>query len=394
MSTTTEEAPELFSLAPTQIKAIPKPTLDVGDIIDAIFKRLSDADDIQKIEAINDLKRALHSISPFHKEPVDCVLWFPNESVVANLWNPNSVAPPEMQLLEVSILQDGYTQPIVGMKTQTGIETVDGFHRGRVGKESKPVRERVLGYLPVAVINSEREDKADRIAATIRHNRARGKHKVEAMSDIVVELKRRNWSDDKIARELGMDADEVLRLCQITGIAELFADQEFSQSWDLAQPPDDLDVQLEDGMEVEPADPGRIYHTYEKWESFAAGFYETKAPDGMSKDDCEFAYRDFLKDTPRFESALERVITEWEKSCEHCLTNESMNRIAWMGQAAMCIATGVPSQFRAGFNLLSETDQRTADETALEYLNKWLAQRGKEPLTWEQAQNKTVANQY
>lgn len=200
----------------------------------------------ERVEALNRIRLALHEISPFASEPVDCVVWVKSEEVTANDYNPNSVAPPEMKLLEVSILEDGYTQPVVGMKTEKGIETIDGFHRGRVGKESKPVRKRVMGYLPVAIINSDREDRADRIASTIRHNRARGKHKVEAMSDIVVELKRRNWSDDKISRELGMDADEVLRLCQITGIAELFADQEFSESWDLKDAPEDPEITLEE----------------------------------------------------------------------------------------------------------------------------------------------------
>jgi ParB-like chromosome segregation protein Spo0J len=103
----------------------------------------------------------------------------------------------------------------------------------------------VHGYLPVVEINGQRTDKADRIAATIRHNRARGKHKVDSMSEIVVELKRRNWSDDKIARELGMDPDEILRLCQITGLAELFKDQEFSKAWDIDDSIDDGGVDLE-----------------------------------------------------------------------------------------------------------------------------------------------------
>jgi ParB-like chromosome segregation protein Spo0J len=112
-------------------------------------------------------------------------------------------------------------------------EVIDGFHRNRVGKECKEIQERVNGYLPVVSINKTREDKGDRIASTIRHNRARGKHKVTAMSDIVVDLKKRNWSDDKIARELGMDADEVLRLCQISGLAEMFTEHEFSQAWEI-----------------------------------------------------------------------------------------------------------------------------------------------------------------
>ena len=109
---------------------------------------------------------------------------------------------------------------------------VDGFHRNRVGKECKAVKERIKGYLPLTVINPDREDRSDRIAATIRHNRARGKHQVGAMSDIVQELKRRNWSNEKIGRELGMEPDEVLRLAQISGLAELFADKEFSEAWE------------------------------------------------------------------------------------------------------------------------------------------------------------------
>jgi ParB-like chromosome segregation protein Spo0J len=186
----------------------------------------------EKIKAINDIKLALHQISPFKNEPVDCVLWVPADNVEANDYNPNSVAPPEMKLLELSIQEDGYTQPIVVWGKNDYYEVVDGFHRNRVGKESKSIRERIYGYLPIVPINQDRQDRSDRIAATIRHNRARGKHQVSAMSDIVLELSRRNWSDEKIGRELGMDPDEVLRLKQITGLAELFADSEFSEAWE------------------------------------------------------------------------------------------------------------------------------------------------------------------
>jgi ParB-like chromosome segregation protein Spo0J len=187
----------------------------------------------ERIDTLNKLRIALHKHSPFAGEPVDLVQWVRAESVEANDYNPNSVAPPEMKLLEQSIVADGYTQPIVTWLDDERREVIDGFHRNRVGKESVEIRSRVLGYLPVVTINDSRKEKGDRIAATIRHNRARGKHKVEAMSDIVIELKRRNWSDEKIAKNLGMDADEILRLTQITGIAEMFADQEFSSSWDL-----------------------------------------------------------------------------------------------------------------------------------------------------------------
>lgn len=192
----------------------------------------------QKVEAINSTREALHEISPFRSEPVDFVKWVPNLAVHQNDYNPNSVAPPEMELLRVSIDADGYTQPIVSMADPDGsFEVIDGFHRHRVGKECADIALRVHGYLPLVQIRETQMDKTDRMASTIRHNRARGKHKVEAMSDIVIELKKRNWSDEKIAKNLGMDADEVLRLCQISGIADLFSDEEFSMSWDV----DDFD---------------------------------------------------------------------------------------------------------------------------------------------------------
>ena len=187
---------------------------------------------VERIDAINSIKRMLKEVSPFTTEPVECVQWVPSDLVFANDYNPNSVAPPEMELLHTSIQEDGYTQPIVVWQHDGKYEVVDGFHRNRVGKEYADIRERIHGYLPVVVINNDREDKGDRIASTIRHNRARGKHKVEAMSDIVLDLKKRNWSDAKIAKELGMDADEVLRLAQIQGLAEMFADREFSQAWE------------------------------------------------------------------------------------------------------------------------------------------------------------------
>jgi len=198
----------------------------------AAIAELEHLPESDRVEAINTIKQALHAVSPMRSEPVDCVLWVPAEEVHANDYNPNSVAPPEMKLLQISIAEDGYTQPIVTMLDGEGREVVDGFHRNRVGKECQDVRQRVRGLLPVVTINAGRTDKADRIAATIRHNRARGKHTVSAMSEIVVELKRRNWSDAKIGRELGMEPDEVLRLSQISGLAEMFADREFSQAWE------------------------------------------------------------------------------------------------------------------------------------------------------------------
>ena len=201
--------------------------------IEQLIKEIDTLNLEDKVEVINHLKLAIKKISPFVAEPVDCVQWVKEELVIANDYNPNSVAPPEMELLHTSIQEDGYTQPIVVYQHDGIYEVVDGFHRNRVGKEYKDIRERIHGYLPVTVINDERHDKADRIASTIRHNRARGKHKVEAMSDIVIELKRRNWSDKKIGRELGMDPDEVLRLTQITGLAEMFSNKEFNEAWEV-----------------------------------------------------------------------------------------------------------------------------------------------------------------
>jgi len=186
----------------------------------------------EQVRLLNEARQILADVSPFKTEPVDCVLWVEAKAVSANDYNPNSVAPVEMELLRLSIAADGYTQPIVTHQTESFIEVVDGFHRNRVGKECPDIQARVHGYLPIVRIKASQTDRGDRMAATIRHNRARGKHKVDAMSDIVMELKRRRWSDEKIGKELGMDPDEVLRLCQITGLAELFASREFSEAWE------------------------------------------------------------------------------------------------------------------------------------------------------------------
>ncbi len=221
-------------------------------MIDKLLKKIAAMPLRERVEAINGLRAKIHAVSPFSNEPVDFVRWVPRNEIQANDYNPNSVAPPEMELLKVSILADGYTQPIVANREGDHFEVVDGFHRSRVGKECPEVVDRVHEYLPVVQVRAEQIDKAERIASTIRHNRARGKHRVEAMSDIVIELKRRNWSDDKIAANLGMEQDEILRLCQISGIAELFNDQEFSASWDVDNFESEV-VQLEETEEQEDA---------------------------------------------------------------------------------------------------------------------------------------------
>lgn len=224
--------------------------MSLDALTEAIRSHVESIDSVAgKVDAVNRLKLALHAVSPMASEPVDCVLWVRNDVVQANDYNPNAVAPPEMELLHTSILQDGYTQPIVAWEHEPGTYTVvDGFHRNRVGKERPDVRERVHGFLPVTVINAGRVDLGDRMVSTIRHNRARGKHNVDSMSDIVVELKRRNWSDEKISKSLGMQADEILRLCQISGLTEMFKDSGFSQSWDVGS--DDAE-DLESLLQVE-----------------------------------------------------------------------------------------------------------------------------------------------
>ena len=153
-----------------------------------------------RITAINAFREAIHKNSPFREQPIDCVLWIKQDAIIANDYNPNNVAPPEKRLLSKSLELDGFTQPIVVTESEAHhYEIVDGFHR--------------------------------RMAATIRHNRARGRHQINAMSDIVRELAQLGGNDERIGKELGMDSDEVLRLKQINGLLELFADRRYSEAW-------------------------------------------------------------------------------------------------------------------------------------------------------------------
>jgi ParB-like chromosome segregation protein Spo0J len=162
--------------------------------------------------------------------PVYNVVPVPIEKIRANSYNPNAVAPPEMKLLELSILEDGYTMPIVCyyVADEDVYEIVDGYHRYTVMLQNEEIRTREKGLLPVSVID---KDLSNRMASTIRHNRARGSHSIELMSTIVAELTTAGMSDAWILRHIGMDKDELLRLKQITGVAALFANQEFSEAW-------------------------------------------------------------------------------------------------------------------------------------------------------------------
>jgi len=347
-----------------------------------------------KIDVINRMRLRIRDISPFANEPVDCVLWVKSGDVIANDYNPNRVAPPEMELLGVSISEDGYTQPIVTFQNGDKKEVIDGFHRYRVGKEYGNISEKIYGHLPVVSIRKEKTGKDQRIASTIRHNRARGKHIVDAMSEIVLELKNRNWTNQRIGRELGMDEEEILRLCQITGLEDIFKDEDFSKSWNVEDSDigefeftgeiDELEKEENNFRTINTDDPERIFHTYDKWECYKAGFYDTSKC-GMTGNECELEFKSFLSNKKEFAIALECVITEWKYSCEHYLTNKSMNRIAWLRQASVCYARGIPSKYKSAFHLLTKEQQAEADSLALKYLNEWLKANNRKEVSIEEA---------
>ena len=185
--------------------------------------------DNEQIDTINWIKSELSKLNPI-QQPVDNVQWIQADSVVANDYNPNRVAPPEMELLRHSITEDGFTQPIVSYydHAQEKYIVIDGFHRNRIGKEDFLINQRLKDRLPIVVIDKPIDE---RMASTIRHNRARGTHQIKPMSKVVEELYFAGWSNKRIAKELGMEKDEVLRLKQFTGIGALFVDREFSKSW-------------------------------------------------------------------------------------------------------------------------------------------------------------------
>lgn len=183
-----------------------------------------------KIEKINEIKDFLFLLSPLNSQPVDNVKWVDIERVEPNDYNPNSVADRELQLLYVSIKQDGYTQPIVTIyddKKEKYI-IVDGFHRYYVSKTFKEIIDKNNGMVPIVVINKAIND---RMASTIRHNRARGKHSIEGMSNIVFQMLDNGASDEDVMRELGMEPDELIRLKHITGFSKLFENIDYQKAW-------------------------------------------------------------------------------------------------------------------------------------------------------------------
>ena len=191
-----------------------------------------------------------------------------------------------------------------------------------------------------------------------------------------------------------MDEEEVLRLCQVSGLEHLFSDKDFSRAW-VSEDSDERFIPIHDNLlpiEIEQYragntnDPKRIFHTYDKWECHKAGFYETKL-EGKSHEECEQIFKDVLSDSDRFARALNGVITEWVNSCEHYLTNRSMNRIAWLGQASVCIDSGVPSRYSSAWFDIPLEKRNEADQLALEYLNKWLVANGRDEVTLAEALN-------
>ncbi len=186
----------------------------------------------EKIETLNYVRSELHSVSPLKHHPVDYVFWSKSSNVERNEYNPNAIAPPEMLLLYESIKNDGYTMPIVSFNDTDTIRIVDGFHRRETEVRNNDISESTLGYIPLTTIRDTQTDTGNRMASTIRHNRARGTHNIELMSQIVSELVEMGKGDPWICKHVGMSIDELLRLKQITGLASLFTNKDFSQSWE------------------------------------------------------------------------------------------------------------------------------------------------------------------
>ncbi|WP_274036527.1 ParB N-terminal domain-containing protein [Streptomyces sp. MMBL 11-1] len=251
--------PQGSSSAPRRTPPLPE-TGTGAQIVNAarpLIDALADLPLDERVTTLNALRTLLHEQSPFQSEPVDLVLWEKADTVEGNAYNPNAVAPRQMQLLEHSITADGFTQPIVAWRPQrddppandadaaTTIEVVDGFHRHLIGKNATTVAARLHGYLPITVINTDREAREDRQAATIRHNAARGIHTIEGLSEMVLELRRQRKPYAWFEKHLGMQPDEVTRLSQVSGLAEAFATEEFSEAWEAeaADPFTDRDSQ-------------------------------------------------------------------------------------------------------------------------------------------------------
>lgn len=208
-------------------------SMKIRDLTSQLREAIAELETVdEKVETLNYVRAELHSVSPLKHHPVDYVFWEKSTKVEANEYNPNAVAPPEMQLLYESISNDGYTMPIVSFKDVDIVRIVDGFHRRETERRNKDISDSVFGYLPLTSIRMSQADSSDRMASTIRHNRARGTHNIELMSQIVSELVEMGKGDPWICKHIGMSMDELLRLKQITGLASLFQNKDFSESWE------------------------------------------------------------------------------------------------------------------------------------------------------------------
>lgn len=198
-------------------------------MLDKIEKACKDSDD--KAQFLNDIRAKIHELSEYNHNPVDNVIWVPIEKVCPNDYNPNSVASKEMGLLYKSIEHDGYTQPIVTYydAEKERYIIVDGFHRYFVGKNKDNIREGNKGMVPITVIDKEIND---RMASTVRHNRARGSHSIDGMGSVVFDMLKNGWKDAEICNELGMEPEELLKLKHVTGFSKLFKNVEYNKSWE------------------------------------------------------------------------------------------------------------------------------------------------------------------
>jgi hypothetical protein len=208
--------------------------LEVRELISQLCEVISDIKDSdEKIDTINFVRKQIHEISPLKHHPVDFVAWEKSNDVEPNNYNPNAIPPPEMLLLYESISNDGYTMPIVGFRDSENIKIVDGFHRRETEQRNEDVSKSTFGRIPISSIRAEQSETGDRMASTIRHNRARGVHNIDLMSTIVTELVEMGKGDAWICKHIGMSKDELLRMKQITGLASLFKNKDFSESWEV-----------------------------------------------------------------------------------------------------------------------------------------------------------------
>jgi len=219
----------------------------VQELVDLLKEQISSVSNVDdQIDLLNEIRLELHSVSPLKHHPVDCVLWIKSDDVEVNEYNPNKMDKLSLDLLHTSVSEDGYTMSIVTDKTEEGkIKVVDGAHRRLIEKTFNDISESTKGRIPLTFIRNSQKDIANRMASTIRHNRARGVHSIDLMSNIVGELVQAGMSDAWIQRHLGMDREEMLRLKQITGLASLFADIDFSKAWDEKEMSIELDEENE-----------------------------------------------------------------------------------------------------------------------------------------------------